>query len=434
MVGKRIIHYEIVNRLGAGGMGEVYRAQDTRLGRSVALKILPEMFASDEERVARFEREARLLASLNHPNIAVLYGLERAEGKSFLVMELVQGETLAERVMQGPVPIEEALRIAHQMAQGLETAHAEGIVHRDLKPANIMVTPDGKVKILDFGLAKALLGTGPQADVLSSPTLTAAATNAGIILGTAAYMSPEQAKGQDTDARTDVFAFGCILFEILVGRRTFPGDTVTEAIASVLAREPDFSALPARTHPKIPDMLRRCLNKDPKQRWQAIGDVRVEIESVLADPRGVSGFIAGEKKPLWKRALSLTLASFSNLEVPQFDFYVAHAGIEHTWIDIDPLRVNLLKNQHAQHWYRLFLRADTEDAAWGALQMMLQCADRRFFIWRAEYEIGAPRKRLRFLKGIDDEVSKSLKREKQRDETLFGIKIERGEVFPFVHF
>jgi serine/threonine-protein kinase len=310
MMGKRFAHYEVVGELGAGGMGEVYRATDTRLGRSVALKILPEIFARDEQRVARFEREARVLGSLNHPNIAVLHGLERADGKQFLVMELVEGETLAERIARGPIPLEGALRIAHQMAQGLEAAHEKGIVHRDLKPANVKVTPDGKVKILDFGLAKAFTAAPEQRDVLSSPTLTAAETNAGVILGTAAYMSPEQAKGLETDARTDIFAFGGVLFEMLTGKRSFPGDTVTESIASVIAREPEWTTLPSGANPRLKDLLHRCLEKDPKRRWQAIGDVRVEIEMIQSDPHGLQAIGAATQTPLWKRAIPLALAAF----------------------------------------------------------------------------------------------------------------------------
>src|SRR6516165_7374317 len=309
MIGKRVAHYQVESELGAGGMGEVYRATDTRLGRSVALKILPDIFARDEERVARFEREARVLASLNHPNIAVLHGFERADGKQFLVMELVEGQTLAERIARGPIPLEEALRIAHQMTQGLEAAHEKGIVHRDLKPANVKMTHDGKVKLLDFGLAKAITATTDQRDVLSSPTLTAGATNAGVILGTAAYMSPEQAKGLETDARTDIFAFGGVLFEMLTGRRSFPGDSVTESIASVIAREPEWTTLPSGANPRLKDLLHRCLEKDPKRRWQAIGDVRVEIEMILSDPHGLQAAAAAATAPLWRRAIPVVLAA-----------------------------------------------------------------------------------------------------------------------------
>ena len=310
VTGQTIGQYEVQRLLGAGGMGEVYLARDKRLGRSVAIKILPAFFAQDRERIARFEREARVLASLNHTNIATLFGLEQSDGKQLLVMELVEGDTLAERIARGPIPVEDALKLARQIVDALEAAHEKGIVHRDLKPANVKIAPDGKVKVLDFGLAKALTGASPQADLLSSPTISvAAATYAGAVMGTAPYMSPEQAKGQETDRRTDVFAFGCVLFEMLTGRRTFHGDSVTEAIASVLAREPEMSALPANISPKLLELLRRCLEKDPKRRWQAIGDVRVELDTILADPHGKTlPAAAAARLPLWQRALPAVIA------------------------------------------------------------------------------------------------------------------------------
>jgi eukaryotic-like serine/threonine-protein kinase len=304
MIGKQVAHYLIESDLGAGGMGEVYRARDTRLGRSVALKMLPEIFARDPERVARFDREAKVLAALNHANIAALFGFEQADGKSFLIMELVEGETLAERIERGPVAVAEALKIAHQIADALESAHEKGIVHRDLKPANIKITPEGKVKVLDFGLAKALAVSPDPGELMTSPTFSMAATNAGVILGTAPYMSPEQAKGANADQRSDIFSFGCVLFEMLSGRRSFQGDSVSEVIASVLAREPDLATLPANLSPKLTDLIRRCLEKDVKRRWQAIGDVRVEVDVISGDPHGLN-LQAGlaVPKPLWRRAL-----------------------------------------------------------------------------------------------------------------------------------
>src|SRR5205807_3465235 len=261
--GSRIGPYEILSAIGAGGMGEVYRAHDTKLGRDVAIKILPEVFAHDPERLSRFQREAKMLASLNHPNIATIYGLEQSNGTHYLLMELVSGETLAERAKrEGPVPIEEALKISVQIAEALEAAHEKGIIHRDLKPANVKVTPEGKVKVLDFGLAKAFADDGVSSNPSESPTLSAAATMKGVILGTAAYMSPEQARGKAVDKRTDIWAFGCVLYELLTGKQAFQGETVTEILASVLRGEPDWLALPPATPAQIFGLLRRCVQKD----------------------------------------------------------------------------------------------------------------------------------------------------------------------------
>ena len=305
MIGKTLAHYEIEGALGAGGMGEVYLARDTRLGRAVAVKVLPETLAKDPERIARFEREAKVLASLNHPNIASLHGLEEFEGRHFLVMELVEGETLAERIAGRPLGVDEALKIVHQILEALEAAHEKGIVHRDLKPANVKITSDDKVKVLDFGLAKALENTPGAPNLSQSPTLSLAATNAGVILGTAAYMSPEQAKGFSVDHRSDIFSLGCVFYEMLSGRQPFQGDSLAEVLAGVLAREPDLAALPARLHPRLPDLLRRCLEKNPKKRWHAAADLRVEIESLLDDPRGLRILqqANAEKSPMWKRGI-----------------------------------------------------------------------------------------------------------------------------------
>ena len=289
MIGKELLHYRIETHLGAGGMGEVYQARDTKLGRAVAVKILPELFANDSERVARFEREAKLLASLNHSNIAALYGLEQSDGRHFLIMELVEGSTLSERISQGAVPIGEALKISLQILEALEAAHEKSVIHRDLKPANVKITPEGKVKVLDFGLAKAMDPAPSEIDRMNSPTISVMATNAGVILGTAGYMSPEQAKGRATDQRSDVFSFGCVLYEMITGRQTFEGENVTETIASVLKQEADLSLIPANIHPRVVELLRRCLVKDPKRRWHAAADVRVEIETILADSQGLKG-------------------------------------------------------------------------------------------------------------------------------------------------
>jgi serine/threonine-protein kinase len=277
--GTRLGAHEIVGLLGAGGMGEVYRATDTRLKRDVAIKVLPQAFAQDPDRLARFQREAELLASLNHPNIAAIYGLEQVDGVVGIVLELVEGETLADVIARGPLAPVDALPIARQICEALEAAHDKGVVHRDLKPANVKVTRDGRVKVLDFGLAK-MLETDPKSSAMSmSPTLSVHATYAGVILGTAAYMSPEQARGRPVDRRTDVWAFGCVLFEMLTGKHAFePGETVSDAIASVLTREPDVATLPADTPPAIRRLLRRCLQKDPQQRLPHIGAARLEID------------------------------------------------------------------------------------------------------------------------------------------------------------
>ena len=285
--GTKLGHYEILSALGKGGMGEVWRARDTKLGREVAIKTLPEEFAKDADRLARFEREAKLLASLNHPNIAAIYGLEEHEGIRFLVLELVEGPTLGDRIKQGAIPNEESLELALQIAEALEAAHEKGVIHRDLKPANIKVTPDGKVKVLDFGLAKALADDEANLNLSNSPTLSMAATQQGVILGTAAYMSPEQARGVEVDKRADIWAFGCVVYEMLTGRQVFRGELMSDVMASVLKSSPDYKGLPPTIHPKIKDVLRRCLEKDPKNRYRDIGDVSYELRQVEGDPSGV---------------------------------------------------------------------------------------------------------------------------------------------------
>ncbi len=274
MIGKTLGHYRITSQLGKGGMGEVYAADDLNLNRKVALKFLRDAFTDDAERMARFEREARLLASLNHPNIAAIYGLEQAEGKRFIVMELVEGETLAQRIGKGALPFDEALAICRQIAEGLEAAHEKGVIHRDLKPANVMITEGDKVKILDFGLAKALSDETQAVDSSQSPTLTEAMTRPGVILGTAAYMSPEQAKGKSVDKRADIWAFGCILYECLTGKRAFEGETVTETLAAVLTKEPEWGKIPSKVLP----LVRRCLERDPKKRVRDIAEAMEWIE------------------------------------------------------------------------------------------------------------------------------------------------------------
>src|SRR5262245_56972681 len=290
--GSRLGPYEIAAPIGAGGMGEVYRARDTRLGRDVAIKVLPAAFAQDAERLARFQREAQILATLNHPHIAQIHGLEEAGDTRALVLELVEGTTLSERLTRGPIPVPEALDVCRQIALGLEAAHESGVIHRDLKPGNIKITAAGEVKVLDFGLAKGAPGSGSSSDLdlTHSPTRTQAATQAGVVLGTAAYMSPEQARGKPVDRRTDIWSFGCVLYECLTGRQVFEGETISDMIARILERDPDWSALPGRTPARIRELLARCLEKDAKKRLRDIGDARIEIESALA-ARSSSGAI-----------------------------------------------------------------------------------------------------------------------------------------------
>ncbi|HEY6931667.1 MAG TPA: protein kinase [Thermoanaerobaculia bacterium] len=276
--GSRLGPYEILAPLGAGGMGEVYRARDAKLNRDVAIKVLPEAVANDPERMARFQREAQVLASLNHPHIAAIYGLEKSGSIEALVLELVEGETLADRIAAGPVPVDEALIVARQIADALEAAHEKGIVHRDLKPGNVKITPEGKVKVLDFGLAKALTGDRSSPDVSHSPTLTAAATQAGVVLGTAAYMSPEQARGKSVDKRADIWAFGAVLYEMLAGRKAFEGETVSDTLAAVLRADVDWAALPPQTPSSVRRVLRRCLDRDVKTRCHDIADARIEMD------------------------------------------------------------------------------------------------------------------------------------------------------------
>src|SRR3954468_4446546 len=309
--GSRLGPYEISAQIGAGGMGEVYRATDTNLARHVAIKVLPETVAADADRLARFDREAKTLAALNHPNIAAIYGLERSGGTIALVMELVEGLTLADRTAHGAIPVSEALPIARQIAEALEAAHEQAIIHRDLKPANIKVRPDGTVKVLDFGLAKLVdpvaagLQTGPS--VTQSPTVTTPAmTHAGMILGTAAYMSPEQAKGRPADRRSDVWAFGAILYEMLTGTRAFGGEDIADTLAFVLTREPEWTTLPAGTPTPIRRLLSRCLEKDRKRRLADAADARLDVEEALTSPSTADRALAqpgAASRSAWARAL-----------------------------------------------------------------------------------------------------------------------------------
>ena len=282
-VGSRLGHYDVTALIGEGGMGQVYQATDTKLGRQVALKILPEAFASDPDRLARFQREAQVLASLNHPNIAQIHGIEEQDDTRALVLELVEGPTLADRIAQGPIPVDEALPIAKQIAEALEAAHEAGVIHRDLKPANIKVKDDGTVKVLDFGLAKAFQPDASDANMSQSPTisLTAAATQMGMVIGTAAYMAPEQAKGKVVDKRADVWAFGAVLYEILTGQKPFVGDDVSDTLALVLKFEPEWDALPTDTPARVRQLIHTCLQKEPKERVHDIADVRLAMKGAF---------------------------------------------------------------------------------------------------------------------------------------------------------
>ena len=317
MIGQSVAHYTVTDRLGVGGMGEVYRARDSKLHREVALKVLPPGLAQDPDHMARFAREAQVLAGLNHPNIASVYGLEEGHGVTALVMELIPGETLADRIERGPMPVEEAARVGVQIALALEEAHEHGIIHRDLKPANVKITPDGRVKVLDFGLAKALEGSTSGVGLTNSPTVSLAATQAGVILGTAGYMSPEQAAAQRTDRRADIWSFGVVLLEMLTGRRTFTGETVAHILAAVLHGSPDLGGVPESVPPRIKELLRRCLTKNIKSRLQAIGDARIVLEEYVADPAsfeerptaGPGAAPARGRSPAWAVAAAAALVA-----------------------------------------------------------------------------------------------------------------------------
>ncbi len=303
--GSTLGSYQVTGKLGEGGMGEVYRARDTKLNREVALKVLPEGLADDRERLTRFRREAEVLASLNQPNIAAIHGLEDSTDTHALVLELIEGPTLTELIRRGApgLALDEALPIAKQIADALEAAHERGIVHRDLKPDNIKVRDDGTVKVLDFGLAKALEPDRAEEDIANSPTMTAAATKMGMIMGTVAYMSPEQAKGKSVDRQTDVWAFGCVLYEMLTGRQAFAGDSVTEILVAVMTHEPDLEALPAPVPFAVRRLIRRCLERDPKQRLRSVTDGLLQLDDDLAHPSvGTAGELGAMASP-WQRAL-----------------------------------------------------------------------------------------------------------------------------------
>jgi serine/threonine protein kinase/Tol biopolymer transport system component len=314
MIGTTVAHYKIIDKLGEGGMGEVYRGHDTKLGRDVAIKVLPDLFVEDEERLARFEREARMLAALDHANIAAIYGLEQVDGKRFLIMQLADGATLQERIGRGRIPVQDALKIARQIAEALESAHAKGIIHRDLKPANVKVDDQGQVKVLDFGLAKAIEGdpttSGSHPSLMESPTLTAQMTGAGVLLGTAAYMSPEQARGEAADKRADLWSFGVVLWEMLTGNQLFVGKTMSDTLAGVLRDEPSLEALPHDTPASVRRLLRRCLEREVHERLPDAAAARLELEDALAgrsDLDDVESVEIVPTAPFWKRALPWAL-------------------------------------------------------------------------------------------------------------------------------
>jgi serine/threonine-protein kinase len=390
--------YEILGRIGAGGMGEVYRATDKNLGRQVAIKVLPSAFAEDKERMARFEREAKLLAVLNHPNIAAIHGLEESEGRRFLVLELAEGETLQARLNRGALPVDEALETCRELAEGLEAAHEKGIIHRDLKPGNIMITPEGKVKILDFGLAKAYAGETTAVDIEKSPTITAKMTEPGVILGTAAYMSPEQARGRAVDRRADIWAFGCVLYECLTGSRAFHGETVSDTLAHILKGEPDWSKQPAETPTLIEVLLRRCLEKDPNKRLHDIADARLEIEAPMAYP---SEAVAAPRRFTlpWLAAGAVGIL-FAGILIGRFIIRPPQstppAPVVTATIKVEP-----------GHWLDGMRRA--QEREWPSRKAMAISADGRFFVYSAIEENPGPQvKPQLYLRRMDQGEAKPI--------------------------
>ena len=345
--GTRIGNYEVIGALGAGGMGEVYRARDTRLDRIVAIKALPQAFATDPERLARFEREAKLLASLSHPNIAGIFGLEDVAGTPYLVLEFIEGDTLGARLAGGSLPVRDALDVCVQIAWAIEAAHEGGIVHRDLKPGNVMITPAGVVKVLDFGLAKGAAPGSSTIEMTTSPTMAMSGTAQGIILGTASYMSPEQARGKPVDRRADVWAFGCVLFECLTARRAFPGETGSDVIARIIERDPDWSALPPAIPARLRDVVRRCLTKDPNERPRDIGDLRRELSAIVLEMSSPSGVRAAPAD-----VPSLAVLYFENLASDQESEYFCAGITEDILTDLSKIKGLRVASRNAVARYR----------------------------------------------------------------------------------
>ena len=347
--GTKLGVYEVLAPLGAGGMGEVFRARDARLHREVAIKGLPEAFARDPERLARFEREARMLASLSHPNIAAIYGIEDADGTPFLVLELVEGESLAQRLTRGSLPVRETLDVAAQIAAAMEAAHERGIVHRDLKPGNVMLTPARVVKVLDFGLAKggAIEGS-PVSGLSQSPTMGAGATAAGLVLGTASYMSPEQARGLAVDRRTDVWAFGCVVYECLTARQAFSGPTASDVIGKILEREADWNALPPGAPARLRDLLKRCLTKDAEERPRDIGDLKRELGAIAQELSSASGVHASSIGGV----PSLAVLYFENLANDQESEYFCAGITEDILTDLSKIRGLRVASRNAVARYK----------------------------------------------------------------------------------
>jgi serine/threonine protein kinase len=398
--GKRLGPYEILEAIGAGGMGVVYRAGDSRLGRDVAIKVLSDAFAHDAERMVRFQREAKLLAALNHRSIASIYGIEDTDGTRALVMEYVDGPTLADRILSGPIPVDEALAIARQIADALEYAHEHGIVHRDLKPANVKVTPGDDVKILDFGLAKAVQAEASDTNNIgNSPTISQAATQAGVLLGTAAYMSPEQAKGKPVDRRADVWAFGCVLYEMLTAKPAFRGDTVTETLAAILKNEPDWSLLPTATPIRARVLLQRCLQKDPKQRLRDIGDARISLDEVLTgapDP-ALAGTVL-DPSARWRRALPWAVAAL---------LFATSA------------------------WLAFFHFRKKPDVPAAEARFQVPVPDKLSFHWYDLPAVSPDGKRIAFTASVDVPGNSSLFIRPLSAETATEVPIPTGAVWPF---